>query len=114
MTERGYFQHHVFVCENLRDSSHERGCCKAKGASELRDYLKARVKELRLNGKGKIRVNSSGCLDRCELGAVLVVYPEECWYHFETKADIDEILQSHLIEGKIVERLKLARSQAQL
>lgn len=111
MAEKSYYQHHVFVCENVRPDEHPRGCCKAKGATALRDYLKQRVKELKLNGKGKIRINSSGCLDRCELGPVLVVYPEECWYYAETKDDIDEILQSHLIDGKTVERLKLERNQ---
>jgi (2Fe-2S) ferredoxin len=114
MSDRSYYSHHAFICENLRDPDHARGCCKAKGASELRDYLKSRVKELKLNGKSKIRVNSSGCLDRCELGPVLVIYPDECWYHFETREDIDEILQSHLIEGTPVERLKLKRNQVEL
>ena len=114
MPDKSFYQHHVFICENLRDPEHARGCCKAKGSGELRDYLKQRVKELGLNGKSKIRINSAGCLDRCELGPVLVIYPEECWYHFQTKADIDEILQRHLIDGEPVERLSLQRNQIAL
>ncbi len=108
---RSFYQHHVFICDNQREEGHPRGCCAARNAAELRDYLKSRVKELHLNGKGKIRINKAGCLDRCELGPVLVIYPEECWYRPTNKADIDEILQKHLIEGEVVERLKLVRSQ---
>lgn len=106
-----YYQHHVFICENQREAGHPRSCCVEKGSSELLSYLKSRVKELKLNGKGKIRINKAGCLDRCELGPVLVIYPEECWYRPQNKNDIDEILQQHLIEGTIVERLRLKRNQ---
>lgn len=106
-----YFHYHVFVCENQREAGHVRGCCADKNATEMREYLKERVEALKLSGKGKIRVNKSGCLDRCELGPVLVIYPEECWYRPQNKADIDEILQSHLIDGKVVERLQLSRNQ---
>ncbi|MDG1287576.1 MAG: (2Fe-2S) ferredoxin domain-containing protein [Rickettsiales bacterium] len=111
MPEGSFYQHHVFICDNRRETGHVRGCCAEKNAEELRDHLKTRVKDLKLNGKGKVRINKAGCLDRCELGPVLVIYPEECWYRATSKADIDEILQTHLIEGKIVERLKLARNQ---
>ena len=106
-----FYHHHVFICENEREEGHPRGCCAKENASELREYLKERVKEQHLNGKGKIRINKAGCLDRCELGPVMVIYPEECWYRPQSKADIDEILQSHLIDGNIVERLKLKRNQ---
>lgn len=100
-----YFEHHVFCCVNERPAGHERGCCKEKDAEKLRDYMKARAKELGLN---KSRINASGCLDRCELGPVLVVYPEGVWYSAKTRADIDEILHSHLVEGRPVARLMLA------
>ena len=111
MSDKSFFQQHVFICDNQRDEGHVRGCCAARGAAELRDYLKAQIKALKLNGKGKIRVNKAGCLDRCELGPVLVIYPEETWYRPQNKGDIDEILQRHLIAGEKVTRLQLSRNQ---
>ena len=76
-----------------------------KGAEAAFDHMKARVKKLGLNGEGKVRINRSGCLDRCELGPVMVVYPQAVWYTFVDNDDIDEIIESHLINGKVVERL---------
>lgn len=99
-----YYQSHVFVCTNVRPDGHPRGCCKAKGSEKLRDYMKARAKEF---GLCRVRINSSGCLDRCELGPTMVIYPEGVWYHVETREDVDEILQKHLAAGGRVERLML-------
>ena len=65
------------------------------------------MKALNLNGPGKVRINKAGCLDRCDEGPVLVIYPEAVWYTYVDEHDIDEIVDSHLINGKIVERLKL-------
>ena len=102
MTERRaddpplYFEAHVFVCANRRPDGHKRGSCAAQGSEALRDYMKARAKEL---GIAHIRVNSAGCLDRCEKGPVIVIYPEGIWYKAETTEDVDSILQAHLIEG---------------
>jgi len=75
----------------------------------MQEYAKKRCKELGINGEGRVRINKAGCLDRCELGPVLVVYPEAVWYTFVDQEDIDEIIQSHLIEGKPVERLMVDR-----
>jgi (2Fe-2S) ferredoxin len=97
-----FFDCHVFVCTNVRPAGHPRGCCKEKGSEGLRDYMKARAKEL---GIKNIRINSAGCLDRCELGPSMVIYPEGIWYRPKTNADIDEILQRHLIEGGRVTRI---------
>ncbi|HYE52938.1 MAG TPA: (2Fe-2S) ferredoxin domain-containing protein [Azospirillaceae bacterium] len=99
-----YFEHHVFCCTNERPAGHPRGCCKQRGSEHLRDYMKGKAKELGIRG---VRVNSAGCLDRCELGPTLVVYPEGVWYTVETEADVDEILQVHLVDGGRVERLML-------
>ena len=78
-----------------------------KGAEAAFDHMKARVKKLGLNGAGRVRINRSGCLDRCELGPVMVVYPQAVWYTFVDNDDIDEIIESHLVNGKVVERLLL-------
>jgi len=99
-----FFRCHVFCCMNERPPGHERGCCKEKGAIRLRNYLKARAKEL---GLGGVRINQSGCLDRCELGPTMVIYPEGVWYHYRTIEDAEEILQTHLVKGGRVKRLML-------
>jgi (2Fe-2S) ferredoxin len=91
-----FFRLHVFCCTNERPAGHPRGCCKEKGSERLRDYLKARAKEL---GLKDVRINTSGCLDRCELGPSVVVYPEGVWYTMANKADADEILTTHLRDG---------------
>ncbi|KOT02275.1 putative ferredoxin [2Fe-2S]-type protein [Burkholderia mallei] len=72
----------------------------------MQEYAKKRVKELGLAGAGKVRVNKAGCLDRCEEGPV-VVYPEGTWYTYVDKNDIDEIVESHLRDGQVVERLRI-------
>jgi len=102
-----YYERHVFFCCNQRDASDPRGCCNAKGASDMRDYAKQRVKALGLAGAGKVRVNQAGCLDRCEEGPCLVVYPEAVWYTYVDRADIDEIVEEHLRHGRPVERLRI-------
>jgi (2Fe-2S) ferredoxin len=97
-----FFEHHIFCCTNERDASNSRGCCASKGASELRDYMKLKVKVASIPSA---RVNNAGCLDRCEHGPTMVIYPEGIWYSCKTKADVDEIIESHLKNNKIVERL---------
>lgn len=99
-----YYQVHIFACTNTRPEKHPRGSCAARGAQKLRDYMKVRAKEL---GIEAVRVNSAGCLDRCELGPVIVIYPEGVWYSVQTFEDIDEILDTHVINGGRVERLML-------
>ncbi len=91
-----FFEAHLFVCTNRRPDGHRRGSCAARGSEQLRDYMKARAKEL---GIGNIRVNSAGCLDRCERGPCLVIYPEGVWYRIDSTADVDAVLQQHLVEG---------------
>ena len=66
-----------------------------------------RLKALDMNGHGKVRINKAGCLDRCDEGPVMVVYPEAVWYTYVDEQDIDEIIDSHLMGGKVVERLKI-------
>jgi (2Fe-2S) ferredoxin len=102
-----YFQHHVFCCTNRREAGSSRGCCAEKQSEALQDYFKQQVKSLQLQGKGKIRINKAGCLDRCEFGAVVVVYPSAIWYSIRTEQDVDAILHEHLIGGVVVERLRI-------
>jgi (2Fe-2S) ferredoxin len=101
-----HYQHHVFFCCNQRPPG-DRTCCNDKGATALRDYAKQKVKALGLAGEGRVRINQAGCLDRCELGPCIVVYPEAVWYRYVDEEDIDEIVARHLQGGEIVERLRL-------
>ena len=100
-----YYERHVFFCCNQREAGET--CCNDRGATELRAYAKDRVKALKLNGKGRVRINSAGCLDRCDEGPVMVVYPEAVWYTYVDREDIDEIIDEHLVNGRVVERLKV-------
>jgi (2Fe-2S) ferredoxin len=93
----------VFFCTNRRDPPEK--CCASAGAVETQAYAKSRIKELGLNGKGSVRVNKAGCLDRCEEGPCLVVYPDNVWYTYVDREDIDEIIDRHIVKGEIVERL---------
>lgn len=100
-----HFKYHVFFCTNQREDGS--ACCADHDAQAMRDYAKQRIKELGLNGPGKCRVNSAGCMDRCGEGPVIAVYPEAVWYTYVDQADIDEIIQEHLVNGRPVSRLKI-------
>lgn len=103
------FQRHVFVCINERPADHPKGCCKAKGSVEVRDALKA---ELTKRGLSKvIRANNAGCLDQCEHGVAVVVYPEQVWYGGVTVDDVGEIVEKHLIGGEPVTRLLIPETK---
>ena len=100
-----YYEHHIFFCLNQR--SNGEACCADHAAQAGFDHCKSRVKAAGLAGKGKVRVNKAGCLDRCAGGPVAVVYPEGVWYTFVDNSDIDEIVDSHLKNGVVVDRLVL-------
>ncbi len=100
-----YYQKHVFICTNQRTNGEQ--CCAQAGSAALLSYAKAKIKALGQHGRGKIRINNAGCFDRCAEGPVLVIYPEGVWYRAQTQADIDEIIQEHVLQGKRVTRLLL-------
>ena len=99
----GHYEKHVFFCVNQRENGED--CCNNHDATALRLHAKERIKSLGLDDR--IRINSAGCLGRCGEGPVIVVYPEETWYTYVDVEDIDEIIQSHLVENKVVSRLKI-------
>lgn len=103
-----YYQRHVFFCLNQRTNGE--ASCADHDAQGAFDHCKSRVKQLGLAGKGGVRVNKAGCLDRCAGGPVAVVYPEAVWYSWVDQSDIDEIVESHLRDGQVVERLLLPES----
>lgn len=100
-----YYQRHIFFCLNQRPN--DETCCAQASAQAGFDHCKNQIKKLGLSGPGQVRVNKAGCLDRCAGGPVAVVYPEGVWYSFVDNSDIDEIVQSHLRDGQVVERLVL-------
>lgn len=99
----GYYEKHVFFCTNQREAGED--CCNNHDAAAMRSHAKDRIKALDI--KDRIRINSAGCLGRCGEGPVIVVYPEETWYTYVDIEDIDEIIDSHLVGNKVVERLKI-------
>jgi (2Fe-2S) ferredoxin len=98
-----YYKRHIFFCLNQR--SNGQACCAEHHAEAAFERCKSQVKAAGLAGPGQVRVNKAGCLDRCAAGPVLVVYPEAVWYSYVDESDIDEIVESHLKNGQVVERL---------
>jgi len=104
-TNPSFYRYHVFFCRNRRDN--DEVCCEASGAEAMWAHAKQRIKDLGLAGPGGIRINKSGCLGRCEEGPALVIYPGGVWYSYIDEDDIDEIIDRHLLQGEVVERLRL-------
>jgi (2Fe-2S) ferredoxin len=97
-----HYKHHIFVCTNKRLEGHSKGCCASKQSEKIRDYMKARCKELNLEN---LRVNSAGCLDQCDRGPAVVIYPEGVWYTLKTFEEAERVIQEHLILETPVQEL---------
>jgi len=100
------FDRHIFICVNEREADHPRGCCRAKGSEALAAAFKEAVG--RQNLTSQVRANKSQCLDQCEHGPTVVVYPEQVWYGFVRPGDVAEIIERHIVGGEPVRRLMLA------
>lgn len=98
-----FYNKHLFLCTNQKAEGKK--CCANQGGAVFVDYLKSKCQEAGIYGEGKVRISSSGCMGRCALGPCVVVYPEGIWYHYQNFSDLDEIIQTHLIQGKAVTRL---------
>lgn len=103
------YEHHVFICENVRPEGHPRGCCSSKGGAAVRARMKESIAGHGL--KGRVRANMAGCLDRCEHGVSVVVYPAGVWYGGVTVDDVEEIVERHLLRGEVVERLLMPEKE---
>lgn len=99
-----YYQIHIFMCVNHRDNARS---CAGSNSVALHEYMKKKAREAGLDPLRTLRVNKSGCMGRCEHGPTAVIYPQGIWYHYETQGDLDEILHEHLLNGRIVERLRI-------
>jgi (2Fe-2S) ferredoxin len=109
-TAPSFYEHHVFFCLNVREAKGDvpaRQCCGGAAATSAQQHAKKRISALGLNQAGKVRINQAGCLERCEQGPCLVVYPQGTWYTYLDNADIDAIIDEHIVGGKVVERLEL-------
>ena len=100
-----YYKYHVFFCTNQREAG--QACCQDFNSLAMRDYMKKRTKALGLVRQGIVRVNTAGCLNRCQLGPTIVVYPEATWYTYKDEKDIEDIINMHLVNGNVVDRLKV-------
>jgi len=99
------FEKHIFVCENKREKNHPRGCCSDKNGAEIRQLFKKKLKTQNLSTN--CRANAAGCLDACEFGVTVVIYPDQVWYGGVTANDVNEIIESHLINNIPVKRLMI-------
>ncbi len=104
VSDKPYYQKQVFFCMNERIDG---DCCMSKKSKKAQIYAKNMIKELDLKRKGGVRINQTDCLGRCDEGPVLVVYPEGIWYTYKDQDDVDEIIHTHVLNGKIVQRLKI-------
>ena len=99
------FTNHIFVCCNRREPGHTRGCCDPEGSQALRDCFKAELK--RRNLGPQVRANQAGCLEQCELGPTIVIYPQGIWYGNVQPADVPRIVEETIIQGRIIEDLRI-------
>jgi (2Fe-2S) ferredoxin len=104
MSDKLYYKKQVFFCMNERIGG---DCCMSKKSKEAQMHAKELIIKLELKGKGGVRINQTDCLGRCDEGPVLVVYPEGIWYTYKDQDDVDEIIRTHVVNGKIVKRLKI-------
>ena len=100
------FEKHIFICTNQRPDGSPRGCCNPSGNAELQRAFKEKLADRGIPGN-KVRANKAGCLEQCEVGPTVVVYPDAVWYTYVDKSDIDEIIERHIIGGEIVDRLRI-------
>jgi (2Fe-2S) ferredoxin len=103
------FERHLFICTNERPAEHPKGCCREKGSEEIRRALKAELKRRGLSDI--VRANASGCLDACEHGVSMVIYPEGIWYGGVTQEDVPEIIDRTVLNGEVIDRLLIRDSR---
>ena len=102
------YKYHIFVCMNQRPEGHPKGCCSEKGSEVIREFFKEEIRRLGL--KGQVRANAAGCLDACQYGPSVVVYPDGVWYRVGTLGDAKEIIERHIKRGETVERLLMPKA----
>ena len=99
------FTHHIFVCCNQRSTDSPRGCCDPDGSEQLRQRFKAELKRRGISGS--VRANRAGCLDQCELGPTVVIYPQAIWYGKVQVSDVDRIVEETVLAGRTLDDLQI-------
>jgi len=99
------FTKHIFICINQREEGAPRRCCGEAHGTELAAQFKALIKTHQL--RMKVRAQRSSCLDLCEKGPTMVVYPEGIFYGNVQLEDVPEIFEEHILNNRPVERLRL-------
>lgn len=94
------FTSHIFICCNQRPPNSPRGCCDPEGTERLKGLFKAEVKKRGLDPL--VRANSAGCLDQCELGPTVVIYPQGIWYGGVREDDVPRIVEETVVHGRIL------------
>ena len=102
------YEYHIFVCMNQRPEGHPKGCCSEKGSEAIREFFKEEIRRLGL--KGQVRANAAGCLDTCQYGPSVVVYPDGVWYRVGNLGDAKEIIERHIQRGETVQRLLMPKT----
>jgi (2Fe-2S) ferredoxin len=102
------FTHHIFVCGNVREPGHKRGCCDPSGGQQLREAFKNALKKAKLGSL--VRANHAGCLEQCEHGPTVVIYPQGIWYGGVKIEDVPRIVERTVIAGEILDDLVIAAS----
>ena len=99
------FTHHLFICGNCRAEGHPRGSCDPEGQGALKQAFKNALTKRGL--RPQVRANHAGCLDQCELGPAVVIYPQEIWYGGVTLSDVDRIVEQTIIKGEVITELQI-------
>jgi (2Fe-2S) ferredoxin len=102
------FRYHLFVCGNVRDPGHKRGSCDPSGGQTLREAFKSEIKKAGL--APLVRANHAGCLDQCEHGPTVVIYPQGIWYGRVKVEDVPGIVSRTLVGGEVIQDLVIADS----
>lgn len=97
------FTHYIFVCGNQRACDHPRGCCDPEGQAKLKEAFKQEIKTRKLGPL--VRANQTGCLEQCELGPVVAIYPQGIFYGNVTTADVPRIIERTVQQGVILNDL---------
>jgi (2Fe-2S) ferredoxin len=102
------FTHHIFVCCNQRSPGHRRGCCDPEGSERLRNAFKNEIAARQLGPL--VRANKSGCLEQCEHGPTVAIYPQGIFYGHVTVDDVPRIIEQTVIRGEVIPDLQIAES----